>query len=110
MDLFKQLSNYGLPGIVIFILVSACIYLYLDTRKERWKYQAEIKELQQKTSEEQELRTEDAKQYTELALKLQAEVISATKTISDSIEENNKLCSLVERLIIRLENGSAKRK
>lgn len=65
------LANFGLPGVVIGLL-----FLWI------WRQDSRYDKLSDKLRAEQNARVEDAKKYTEMALKLQGRVIDAVATIS----------------------------
>lgn len=73
------LAAYGLPGVVI----GALVYLLREKDKE-------IKELNELLNKEKDARVSDAKGYTDLALKLQSEVIGAVNKLAAVFEEIKK--------------------
>lgn len=73
------LAAYGLPGAVIGAL------LYLLREKDK-----EIKELNDLLNKEKDARVSDAKGYTDLALKLQSEVIGAVNKLTAVFEDIKK--------------------
>lgn len=67
-SILGSIASYGLPGLIIALFA---VWLYLKDR--------ELKA-------ERDARIEDAKSYTQLALKLQADVLAAVNKLSDIFE------------------------
>lgn len=72
------LANFGLPGVVIGLL-----FLWI------WRLDSRYDKLSDKLRAEQTARVDDAKKYTEMALKLQGRVIDAVATISRVFETDD---------------------
>jgi len=90
------LLEQGVMGVVVAAL-SFWIF-----RKDR-QHQEQLQGLQEALSAEAAARVEDAKGYATLAIDLQRDVVSATKTISDSIDETRTLAVAIERVVALLE-------
>lgn len=106
----KFAFEYGVLGVSVFILALAVRTMYRNSRADRSEHAKAIADKDallcqtfQRLSEEQRMRVEDAKRFTEVALKLQSEVISSVASIEKASAENAKLCKFVERLVDTVE-------
>lgn len=113
-DALRLATEYGLPGLIAFVLALALRAIYNHSRSDRIEHAELIKDkdqrleaLSSKLSTEQRLRVEDAKRFTEVALGLQSQVISSVASIEKASSENAKLCGFVERLVHALESGKS---
>jgi hypothetical protein len=111
LEFFRE---WGLPGVIIGLL---CFWVWTKDRQMGKQLAAKdkalaaaaeakdaaLKELNEKLQGEVSLRVEDAKQYTQLALDLQADVKESLNTIAKSADESTKLAQLVDRLIGSVE-------
>jgi hypothetical protein len=77
--LISTIASHGLPGVLLVIV--------------GWFAWSKDRELQA----ERTARIADAKNYTDLALKLQAEVIDAVNKLADILEEMKKLMTPASR-------------
>ena len=103
LDVFKAAAEYGVLGIACLVLVLALVQLYKHGRADKKDSALELKLERDGHLLERSGRLDDAKRFTDVALKLQAEVISAVASINKANEENAKLCGLVEKLVAALE-------
>ena len=110
-EAFKYAAEYGLLGLAVLILSIALRVLYAHSRTDRVAHTAliaakdtQLGEMTTKLCDEQHMRVEDAKRFTEVALKLQGEVISSVASIERASTENAKLCKFVERLVDTVES------
>lgn len=123
MDYLKIAAEHSAWGIAVYVLVKALVAIYAHGRKDRTAFDKKFKDkdtqlttLQERLSEEQELRVQDAQRFTEVALELQGEVISSVSSIDNASGEHAKLCKVVGQLVDAVEdvlergNGGALRR
>lgn len=106
METLKGLGEYGVLGLLVFVLVLWLARLYGHSRTDARAYrkdarlhQKEKEALLERLQKEQGLRISDAQRLTDLVLKLQAEVISSVASIKTASTENAKLRKLVAELV-----------
>jgi hypothetical protein len=108
-------SDWGTLGIAVLLLVLAIRMMYRHSREDRIAHDrenvallaakdAQLVELNNKLAAEQALRVDDAKRFTEVALKLQSAVISSVASIEKASGENAKLCGFVEKLVSTVQS------
>jgi hypothetical protein len=86
-------------GVIGVVVAALSFWIF---RKDR-EHQSQLKSLQDALATESGARVDDAKGYATLAIDLQRDVVSATKTISDSIDETRTLAVAIERVVALLE-------
>lgn len=103
-EVFKFAVEYGVLGVAVLVLSLAVRAMYNHGRQDRTAKDKQIGLLQVQLSKEQTLRVDDAKRFTDVALKLQAEVISSVASIDQASRENANLCEFVEKLVDAVED------
>lgn len=103
MQILRGLGEYGVLGILVFVLIGWVIRLYTHNRSDARGYRAAVKAVTDRLSQEQSLRVSDAQRTIDVALKMQSEVISSVASIEGAVSENAKLSKLVETLVDQVD-------
>lgn len=120
MEFLVFMKEWGLPGIIIAILI---IGIYLKDRQMqalqktydenikiiRNTHDEDLKEANKKIQEESKLRVSDAKEFTQTALSLHDEITNSVNVLSRTQEETARLCGIVDNFTRTVERLIAKR-